>query len=115
MSDRKIILSSDYNFNVTEFTFRTDIVDKLIHFVIDCQEKIILTTACQDHDILVCMPSYIIRHLEELNRTCLAYDDSENVCLYFCGLKVQVSYENSITVFYNAYIPTKIIKYTQEL
>jgi len=112
---QRTILMPDHNFNAIEFTFNTEIVEKLMHFVLDCQDKIISQTYCLDHEILVCMPAYLINYLKETHRIHFGDTEDELTNPYFCGLKLQMSYKNSITVFYNAYIPTQIIKYTQQL
>lgn len=111
----KIILSTDHNFKVYEYRFRTEIIDSLIRFVLDCQQSIMETTYCEDHEILICMPNYIIEYMKEEHERLISNSSMKNNDIYFCGIKCQVSYENSITVFYNAYIPTKIIGFTKQL
>jgi len=103
----------DDDFKACEFTFRKDVVDKLINFVLDCHQNIIELTNCRDEEILISIPNYLLdfvkkEHIKHVNTFPLGD-------VYLCGMKCQFSFDNSITVFYNAYIPTQIIKYTQQL
>jgi len=119
MNDRYKIIASISNgidnFSVIEYEFKTDIVDKIMNFALDCQYKIIAQTNCECEDIFICIPNYLLEFLKDRHRDLVSGSEQPKDNIYLCGMKCQFSFDNSVTVFYNAYIPTQIIKYTQEL
>lgn len=111
---KHLIMHLDYNFNVVKYEFDLSIIDSIIEFVINSQIDIIQETSCREEEIIVCIPKYLIEYLnsEHPHQT----DEQKNRdAMFLCGLKVQVSHENSIVVFYDAPTPSLIIKYIKEL
>lgn len=115
MSDRYFIMYMDDNFKVHEFEFKKNIVDHVAEFVVNSHWDIIEQCNCNDEEIIVCIPNYLLDYIQKQHIKLVNSETKVLGDIYFCGLKVQMSYENSITVFYNAYIPNQIIKYTLEL
>lgn len=95
-----------------EFKFNSSITNYIIEFILEYSLILRQQNNCMDSDLIVCIPKYvqdylIIEHLDESNL--------ENGSFYICGIKCQISFENTVTIFYNAIIPSEIIKYTKEL
>lgn len=109
MSDAKIKILE--NHKKESFSFDTNSINEIIDFIEESKYNIIHQTGCLKSDVLVCVPRFILDYLAIANGlTCNALFSS-----YFTGIKCQISYENSITVFYNHLIPNRIIKYTKSL
>lgn len=105
---------SDYT-GTKEFDFKTSIVDSVSDFIMNSKCRIIEQTNCQDDEIFICMPSYLLDFFtRQHNFTNQPFINQVKDCVIF-GIKIQIAYENSITVFYNAYNPSQIIKYTKEI
>lgn len=93
-------------------------IDSLIEFVCYKAIDIIQESHCEESEIILCLPQYLIYFLsyEHANKT--SEHGSKVVIdqnMHFCGIKVQVAFENKATIFFNSVIPDKIIKYTKEL
>lgn len=113
MNEREIIIPyADGDCGVNQFVFKQRVIYDVIKFVLESFYKIEEATDCLKKDVIVCLPRYII---EELNRQLVNELSFDSGVFYLCGIKCQISYENSVTVFFNHYIPNKIIKYTKEL
>lgn len=114
MSKRYIIHCLE-NGTYREFEFDTNIIEPLIHFVVDNVTNIMEQTRCDDSDILLCMPEYLIAYLKQQHVDSIVNAVEIQGSIYFCNVKVQVAYNNKITLFYNSLIPSRIIKYSKEL
>lgn len=113
MNEREIIIQyADGDCGINQFFFKQSVVYDVIKFVLESFYKIEDNICCTQKDVIVCLPRYIIETLKHQHVNELSFDSS---FFYLCGIKCQLSYENSVTVFYNHYIPNKIIKYTKEL
>jgi len=103
------------SYSYSEFEFDTNIVEPLIHFVVDNVQNIIEQTRGDYSDILLCMPEYLIQFLKQRYVDSIVNAIEVDGHVYFCNVKVQVAYNNKVTLFYNSLIPSRIIKYTKEL
>ncbi|WP_295677307.1 hypothetical protein [uncultured Empedobacter sp.] len=95
-----------------EFKFNSSITNDVIEFILEYSSIIRQQNNCMDSDLIVCIPKYVQDYLiiEHLDKSSL-----ENGLFFICGIKCQISFDNTVTIFYNAIIPSKIIKYTKQL
>lgn len=107
-----------YNENgqIKVYEFQIIDLDLLVEFVINSQLDIIKETNCENEDVLLFIPQYLIEFLHyehpkqsELNTHITITN------MFFCGVKVHPSFENKAIVFYNHLIPEKTLKYTLDL
>lgn len=112
---KKYIIPCLENGSYSEFEFDTSIIEPLIHFVVDNVTNIMDQKRCDDSDILLCMPEYLITYLKQQHVDSIVNAVEIQGSVYFCNVKVQVAYSNKVTIFYNSLIPNEIIKYTKEL
>lgn len=113
MSDKKILIPySDGNCHPALFEVKESLLGEVVNFVIESCVSLVCDHYFSKKNIIVCLPNYIIDLIKE--KACRKTAIS-NGNLMIAGFKSQISYENKVTVFYNAYLPQQIIKYTKEL
>lgn len=95
--------------------FNLDKFYEIVNFVMDSAFSITGKVNCKNSDILICMPKYLLELLKYKHLESIATIYKDNEIEFFCGLKIQMSLDNNITVFYNAFHPSKIIKYIYNL
>jgi len=104
------------NGNVKTYEFQIINLNLLIEFVVNSQSDIIEKTNCENEDILLFIPQYLIEFLnyERPKRS----EISTHITItnmFFCGVQVHPSFENKAIVFYNALITEKTLKYELNL
>lgn len=113
MNDKKILIPyATGSCNPALFEVKESLLSEVVYFVIESSCSLICDHYVSVDDIIVCLPNYIIDFIKA--KACRKTAVS-NGNLMIDGFKTQISYENKVTVFYNAYLPQEIIKYTKEL
>lgn len=90
-------------------------ISSIHDFILESTIKIVEQKDCDKSEVLICLPNYLSDFFKNEYLNHIDWDPTSTDVIYFYGFRVQFSYDNSITVFYNAYLPNEIIKYTKTL
>lgn len=113
MTDKKILIPyPGGNCHPSLFEVKESLLSEVVDFVIESCGYLICDHYVSEQDVIVCIPNYIADLIKEK-----FFEDNTDLDgnLMIAGFKTQISYENKVTVFYNAYLPQEIIKYTKQL